>query len=119
MIGSAFNRFVAYFVIAAIAASTTNAFAGEPARDAFLRGGTAISEALAAKTVTPALIVPELLPSPRVVPPAQQSTAMQSAPGEGRRRTMLWIGIGVTGAIASYLVWRAAKDHGHVFGESK
>jgi hypothetical protein len=119
---SAFYRLVACFVIVTIAASATNVFAGEPAREAFLRGGTAIREALSAKTVEATLVAPELLPSPRVIPPgpaAQQSTAVQTAPNEGRRRIMLWIGLGVTGAIASYLVWRGVKDHGHVFGEGK
>ena len=119
---SAFYRMVACFVIVAIAGTAGNAgnaiagFAGEPAREAFLRGGTAITEALAAKTVAPSLVSAELLPSARVVPPAQQPASVQSAPSEGKRRTlMLWIGIGVTGAIASYLIWRGVKDHGHVF----
>ena len=116
---SAFSRLVACLVIASIAATATNGFAGEPAREAFLRGGTAITEALAAKTAAPGFVASELLP-PRVVPPAQQPASMQAAPSEGRRRTMmLWIGIGVTGAIASYLIWRGVKDHGHVFGEDK
>jgi len=100
--------------------ATLNAYAEEPVKsvtevsqEAFLRGGTAISEALRTPS-TPASLV-----SANLVPPAPTQPAMPAPPQEGKhRRTMLWIGLAVTGTIAVYLIQRSVRNHGKIFGDN-
>ena len=115
MNGSWSYRIVACLMILTMA--SLNVFAEQPAKTgsagerAFLRGGSAISDALAERTAPKESIVPPKLPVEQ--PPA----ALPAPQTEGKhRKTMLWIGIAVTGTIAVYLIQRSVRNHGHIFG---
>ncbi len=108
-------RIIACCVILTIA--TLNVFAEQPPRKieraserAFLRGGQAISDALHERTAKADPLIP-----PKPTLPGQANAALPPAEGK-HRRTMLWIGIAVTGAIATYLIQRSVRNHGHIFG---
>ncbi len=105
-------RTVAWMMTLVLTLGSVSALAEQPAaHKAFLRGGNAIAEALAAsKTGEPpaaaALVIPPQSPVQMAMP--QEKT--------NHHRAALWVGIAVTGTIAAYLVRRSVKNHQSVFG---
>jgi len=113
---SLFYRAVGLALVLVLSAATMDAYAetsrgvGELHHEAFLRGGTAISAALGSPG-SPAV-------SADLVPPTPPQ-GMKAFPQETKsRRLMLWVGIGITAAIAGYLVQRSVRNHGKIFGDA-
>jgi hypothetical protein len=114
---SLFYRAVGFALVLILSAATMDAYAetsrgvGELHHEAFLRGGTAISTALGS-TESPVV-------SAELVPPAPPQ-AMNAFPQETKsRRLMLWVGIGITAAIAGYLIQRSVRNHDKIFGSAQ
>jgi hypothetical protein len=111
-------RLVACAVVVILTLTTVNAYAEQPlrndlSREAFLRGGGAISDALREAASPNAVAAAELLPSEAPRP------AMPSLPQETKnRRVMLWVGLAITGTIAVYLIQRSVRNHGKIFGDN-
>lgn len=115
------KRSVACTVVVFLLMGSLTAFAAKPSgnseglvREAFLRGGSAISEALLDATSTAPIVAADLIPAEapkRSVPTAQ-------APEGGHRRLMTVVGIGIIGTIAVYLVQRSVKNHNKIFGSN-
>ena len=109
-------RLTAFALAAILALASTHSYAeqasagrGSLRHEAFLRGGSAIAEALSEKPIVPlnsALVVPPDMPAPLPAPQASEGK---------HHRVMLWVGLAVTGVIAGYLIQKAVRDHGKIF----
>ena len=113
---SLYYRAVACAAVVIVTVASMNVYAEQPSgkskelrHEAFLRGGAAISDALRDATTAQPIV------SPSLVPPIPPATSLIPPQEEKHRRTMLWIGVGITGAIAIYLIQRSVRNHNSIF----
>ena len=111
-------RLTAYAVVLILTVATMDAYAEQSLRnpkelrhEAFLRGGTAISEAWNSVKLAVPVVATSIVPP---APPVPQAAAAE----EKHHRVMLWIGLGITAGIAAYLIQKSVTNHRKIFGST-